>query len=207
MTDNTRKNKHSSSAILGAYMAHFAALKRFIGRFFVSNQHDVDDVVQEAFLRAYKAELNKKIDQPKSYLFRIAKNVALDQLRKNSCRPTDYLEDLDAPNVMESEWTLEDEVMAQQQLGIHCAAVASLPPKCRKVYLMRKVYAMSHKDIAKELNITVSTVETHIERGFNRCADYIEAHMQEGVLDARAMDVMAVDAGVDTKSIDKGRSL
>ena len=131
----------------------------------LSGRHDdVEDVLQEAFRLAYKAENGKEIEQPKSFLFQIAKNVALNQLRQKSRRPTDYLEDSESADVLVSEWTLEDEVIAQQKLEIHCAAVAALPPQCRKVYLMRKVYAMSYKEIAEALEITVSTVESHMEK-------------------------------------------
>jgi len=146
----------------------------------LSGRHDdVEDVLQEAFRLAYKAENGKEIEQPKSFLFQIAKNVALNQLRQKSRRPTDYLEDSESADVLVSEWTLEDEVIAQQKLEIHCAAVAALPPQCRKVYLMRKVYAMSYKEIAEALEITVSTVESHMEKGFARCHAYVEARMGE----------------------------
>ena len=102
-------------------------------------ENDVDDVVQEAFLRAYRAEGEADIRQPKSYLFRVAKHVALTQIRQKVNRPTDYIEDSDPSNILSSEWTLEDEVFAQERLGIHCMAVAALPPRRRKVYLMRKL--------------------------------------------------------------------
>ena len=179
---NTAAKKTASSAMLGVYEEHLSVLKRFVLRL-VRSQNDVDDVVQEAFLRAYNAENlanaeNKKaILQPRSYLFRVAKNVALNQLRQKSNRPTDFLEDLEANDHMASEFTLEDEVLAQERLGIHCAAVAALPPKCRKVYLMRKVYGMTYKAIADALGISVSSVETHLERGFDKCDAYVEARM------------------------------
>jgi RNA polymerase sigma factor (sigma-70 family) len=178
------------SAVFGAYETHFEALKRFISRL-VSSHHDVDDIAQEAFLRAYNAETNKEIDQPKSYLFRVAKNVALNQLRQKTRRPTDYLEDYGSPDMLHTDSTLEDEIMAQQKLEIHCAAVASLPAKCRKVYLMRKVYAMTHKEIATSLGISVSTVESHVEKGFARCNAYVERHLRDGDIGAR----MAVGKG------------
>jgi len=126
-------------------------------------------------LRAYDVEKRiKKINQPKSYLFKVAKHLALNQLRQKTRRPTDFLEDFDASDVLASNHTLEDEIIAQEKLGIHCAAVAALPSKCRKVYLMRKVYAMSYKEIATVLGITVSTVESHLEKGFERCEAYVE---------------------------------
>ena len=173
----SKSQQNTSSAVLTAYKIHVDALRRFISRFVGKN--DVEDVVQEAFMRAYNAETGKPIDQPKSYLFRIAKHVALNQLRQRSRKPTDYLEDIDAPDVLVNEWTLEDEIMAQQKLGFHCAAVASLPPKCRKVYLLRKVYGMSYKDIAATLKISDSTVEAHISKGYARCDEYVAKRMGE----------------------------
>jgi RNA polymerase sigma-70 factor (ECF subfamily) len=174
----SEKEQHkTNSAVLSAYKTHVEALRRFISRFV--GKHDVEDVVQEAFMRAYNTESGKPIEQPKSYLFRIAKHVALNQLRQRSRKPTDYLEDFDAPDVLVSEWTLEDEIMAQQKLGFHCAAVAALPPKCRKVYLLRKVYGMSYKDIAATLQISDSTVEAHISKGYARCDQYIAKRMGE----------------------------
>ncbi|MDB9951893.1 RNA polymerase sigma factor [Porticoccaceae bacterium] len=174
----SEKEQHkTNSSVLSAYKTHVEALRRFISRFV--GKHDVEDVVQEAFLRAYNAESGKPIEQPKSYLFRIAKHVALNQLRQRSRKPTDYLEDFDSPDVLVNEWTLEDEIMAQQKLGFHCAAVAALPPKCRKVYLLRKVYGMSYKDIAATLQISDSTVEAHISKGYARCDQYIAKRMGE----------------------------
>lgn len=178
MADNSKTNGKTRSGILGAYEQHADALKRFIARF-VQGSHDVDDVAQEAFLRAYSVEAQRPIEQPKSYLFRIAKNVALDQLRQRSRKPTVYLGDFESPDVLGSESTLEDELMAQQTLGIHCAAVASLPEKCRKVYLMRKVYGMRYKEIAETLDITVNTVEAHMTKAYARCEQYVEKHMND----------------------------
>lgn len=174
------------SAVLGAYEEHLAALKRFVAR--LISPQDVDDVMQEAFLRAYRAEGDKPIEQAKSYLFRVAKNVALNQLRQKTRKPTDYLEDLSVGLQLGDEFTLEDEVLAQEKLGVHCAAVAALPPKCRRVYLMRKVYGMSYKEIAQTLGVSINTVEAHMEKGFSRCAAYIEARLPptEDIAEAKA---------------------
>lgn len=175
--DKKSITKHRGSdtpSILTTYLKHLLSLRRFIARV-LNSPKDVDDVLQESFLRAYAAEKKKNIEQPKSYLFRVSKNVALSHLREKSRKPTDYLEDTDELCVLQTGSSSEDEVSAHQIVGIHCEAVASLAPKCRKVYLMRKVYGMSYKDIAKALNISVSTVETHLERGFAQCDAYISS--------------------------------
>ena len=165
-----------NSAIHDAYTRHQAALKRFISRF-LPNSYDIDDVSQETFLRAFTAEKSKEIEQPKSFLFRIAKHVALTQLTKKSRQITDYLEDFEDSEVLLTEDTVEDELMARETLGIHCEAVAGLPPQCRRVYLMRKVYGMTHKDIAGQLGIAVSTVEKHLMKGVEQCDRYVRERM------------------------------
>lgn len=67
--------------------------------------------------------------------------------------------------------------MADQTIGVHCEAVARLPPKCRRVYLMRKVHGMSHKEIAQHMGITTTTVERHITKGIRDCARYMEEQL------------------------------
>ena len=163
---------HTSSAIHEAFTRHQGALKRFISRF-LPNSYDIEDVSQETFLRAYTTEKTREIEQPKSFLFRIAKHIALTQLTQKSRQITDYLEDFDDSEVLLIEDTVEDEFLARETLGIHCEAVAGLPPQCRRVYLMRKVYGMSHKEIAGQLGIAVSTVEKHLIKGVKLCDRYV----------------------------------
>src|SRR5262245_44116674 len=81
-----------STPVYDAYVRHESSLKRFIGRFLRSS-HDVEDIAQEAFLRAYAVEQGRSIEQPKSFLFRIAKHAALSQLSRKSQQITDYIED------------------------------------------------------------------------------------------------------------------
>ena len=177
--DKDPGGRKPSSPILGAYEQHLSALKRYVMRI-LHVENDVEDVVQEAFLRAYKAEEGAAdIRQPKSYLFRVAKHVALGQIRQKVNRPTDYIEDSDPSSILTEEWTLEDEVLAQERMGIHCMAIAALPPRRRKVYLMRKVYGMAQKDIAESLGITVSTVEAHLAKAFKECHFRVKIRMAE----------------------------
>ena len=127
--------------------------------------NDIDDVSQETFLRAYNAEKKGPIHQPKAFLFRVAKNLMLSELSKKSRKLTDYIEDYEYTEVLASEQTLETNMMAQQKLGIYCEAVASLPEKCRRVVLLKKVYGLSHKEIAEKMGIKISTVEKHLTKG------------------------------------------
>ena|SRR3984885_5109605 len=160
------------TAVQDAFLENQSALKRFISRFFRSVQ-DVEDVAQETFLRAYRAESGKSIAQPKAFLFRIAKHIALNQLSRRSHQVTEYLEDLGDSDVLIGAGSLEDEVAAHQAVGLHCEAIAALTPHCRRVYMLRKVHGMSQKEIASSLGIAVSTVEKHLIKGVAECGRYI----------------------------------
>lgn len=76
---------------------------------------DVDDAAQEAFLKAYKAEKTQEIRSPKSFLFQIAKNIALQELTKKSKMITDYIEDLSDSAISWEGRTLEDQMSAEQR--------------------------------------------------------------------------------------------
>ena len=155
--------------ILQAFLQHQQALRSYISRFMVS-AHEIDDVSQEAFLRAYKAEQKTPIDQPKAFLFRVAKNMMLSEFSNKSRKMIDYVEDFEQAQQAQASASLEDEVVASQKIGLYCEAIAALPLRCRQVILMKKVYGMSHKEIARRLGVTVSAVEKQLIKGGKKCA-------------------------------------
>jgi RNA polymerase sigma-70 factor (ECF subfamily) len=154
-------------AILTEFKKSQLSLRSFISRYVISPQ-DIDDVSQETFLRAYKAEIDKDIEHPKAFLFRIAKNLMLSELSRKAHKITDYIEDHVGEEELLNTDNLESDVMAQQKLGIYCEAVASLPTQCRRVVIMKKVYGLQNKEIARRLELSVSTVEKHLTKGIRR---------------------------------------
>jgi len=173
--DPRMHNSRPLSAVSAAFLESHAFLQRFLARFF-SDRQDIEDVAQEAFLRAYIAEQKKDIEQPKAYLFRIAKNLALTKLTKKSKKITDYLEECSASVVIECGAAADCEVEAQQTLGLYCEAVAALPEKCRQVFLLRKVHGLAHKEIAEHMSLSVSSVEKYLLRGILECKTFVQEH-------------------------------
>jgi RNA polymerase sigma-70 factor (ECF subfamily) len=171
-----KKKLRRHSELSSAYLEHRTFLKRFLSRF-LSNPDDIEDVVQETFLRSYNAE-NKDTDiqSPKAFLFRVARNLALKELGKKSRRITSYIEDLGATEVIDERSSVEDQVAARERLAVFCKAAAALPIQCRRAFLLRKIYGLSQQEISRELNIAVSTVEKHLATGLMRCNAYMAAH-------------------------------
>jgi RNA polymerase sigma-70 factor (ECF subfamily) len=168
-----RSNQHFESVVTPAFIKNQSFLKRFLTRFLSSSQ-DIEDVVQESYLKALGAEKKHEISSPKAFLFRIARNEALKELQKKSRRITDYLDELDIPEAATSETFVEDSNIAKQRFGLFCQSTVDMPPRCRKAFLMCKVYGFSYKEIASHLGISVSGVEKHIARGLEICNAYVD---------------------------------
>jgi len=182
------RNRRPLSAVSAAFLVNHDFLKRFLARYF-SDSQDIEDVAQEAYLRAYVAEQQKEIEQPKAYLFRIARNLALTQLTAKSKKITDYLEECGASVVIECGAGADSEVEAQESLGLYCEAVAALPEKCRQVFLLRKVHGLAHKEIAQRMSLSVSSVEKYLLRGILECKAFVQE--QEGRVPNREASMVA----------------
>ena len=172
-------------------------MRRFIRRFLYKAE-DIDEIAQETFLRAYKTTQGRDIDSPKAYLFQVARSLAYKELSRKTRKLTDYLEDALEDDVAQGD-SLEDEVVAQQKVSIFLEGVAELPPKCRRVFLMRKVQAMSYKEIAAELSISVSSVEKHLAIGVERCRQYVALRESDADTEAQGVAAPPLKLGASVK--------
>lgn len=160
--------------VTAAFLECNSFLKRFLSGF-LRVQQDIEDVAQEAYLRAYVAEQRAAIEQPKSFLFQVAKNLALTRLSKKSRQITDYIEDASAAVVIETAAGSDEELEAQECLGLYCEAVAALSEKCRQVFLLRKVHGLTHQEISERMNLSISSVEKYLRQGILDC----HAHLKD----------------------------
>jgi RNA polymerase sigma factor (sigma-70 family) len=160
------------STVTAAFLECNSFLKKFLSGF-LRVQQDIEDVAQEAYLRAYIAEQRESIEQPRSFLFRVAKNLALTRLAKKSRQITDYIEDAGATVVVETAAGIDEELEAQDCLGLYCEAIASLPEKCRQVFLLRKVHGLTHQEISQRMNLSISSAEKYLRQGILACEAYV----------------------------------
>jgi RNA polymerase sigma-70 factor (ECF subfamily) len=168
----------SDTGILHAFNRYKSALKYFVSSYLVNSQ-DVEDVCQETFLRTYKSSLENDVLKPKSFMFRVAKNLIISDFRKASVQLNDYIDDIDLVDPQIELDNIENNALAQEKLGIMCEAIAALPNKCRQVVVMRKVYGLATKDIAKRMNISPITVSNYITKGMCAYNDALQKYNQE----------------------------
>jgi DNA-directed RNA polymerase specialized sigma24 family protein len=82
---------------LNQVFQHRAALHRYLGKL-TSGAEDIEDLVQETYVRIYALPDYLQVDSPKALLFRIAHNLAVERARRHKTQATDAMADLEATN-------------------------------------------------------------------------------------------------------------
>lgn len=164
---------HHESVIYKFFRENEALLKKFLRRY-VSNFHDIEDICQETILRALEAEKSRDIRAPRAFLFGISKNIVRKRLDKESASLIDFINDLSPIDSLTEEFAVEESIDSHNMLLIFTEAVSRLPKQCQRVFILKKVYGYSHKEISKKLGISISTVEKHVATGLTRCDAYLD---------------------------------
>lgn len=137
--------------------------------------HDTDDLVQESYVRLLRARLSGKVANAKSYLFATAMNAALDLVRRNRVVPFEPVGDFERLSVLVEGADAFEAVSRQEEIQILREAIQALPTRCRQVFTLRKLYGLSHREIAAQLAISEKTVEEQINRATRRCAAFLRS--------------------------------
>lgn len=138
------------------------------------SERDIDDIVQESYMRVLRAQENAPIESPKAFLFATARNLALGHIRHRHVARTDSLAEIDEVGVLDDGVDPSDAAVHRQELEILTHAIQSLPTRCRQVITLRKIYGLSQKEVAAELGISEHTVEAQGTIGLRKLAQYFE---------------------------------
>jgi RNA polymerase sigma-70 factor (ECF subfamily) len=179
----TREELAQYEAIVQRYARHvYNIAYRMAG-----NEADARDLVQEAFLRVYRALRRVEPDAPlERWLYRIVSNLHIDLLRK---RPRMRVESLDAPvetargEVSREIADLEsspEAILDREQLDAAIQrALGTLPQELRLVVVLSDIEGLAYEEIATMLRIPLGTVKSRLHRARQtlqqRLRPYVEA--------------------------------
>ena len=163
-----RGDKQAFGLLVSKYQRKLA---RLVSRL-IWNSSDVEDVVQESFIRAYRALPNFRNDSAfYTWLYRIGVNSAKDWLVNNRARisATSTIDIEDVENFELGEHhrdndTPEEVLMSKQIAATVNAAVADLPEDMRMAVSLREIDGLSYEEIAEAMNTPVGTVRSRIFR-------------------------------------------
>ncbi|MEM8485926.1 MAG: sigma-70 family RNA polymerase sigma factor [Bacteroidota bacterium] len=137
----------------------------------VRKQGEIDDLVQESFIKAFSALGSYSVDYAFStWLYKIATNHAIDYLRKKKLqtysidKPKETSDGALEFELPDATYRPDRHIVADQRKKLIQEAIDSLPPKYNRVIVMRHQQEKSYEEIAKELDLPLGTVKAHIFR-------------------------------------------
>ena len=135
---------------------------------------DVDDVVQEAFVRVLQARETQPIEAPKAFLFATARNLALGRVRHEKVAGDFALAEAELSGIYVESADVAHEVARAQELELLTQAIQSLPTRCRQIITLRRIYGLAQKEVAAQLGISEHTVEAQGTIGLRKLTEYFE---------------------------------
>jgi len=156
----------------GVFRRYYTPLGRTVNRM-VNDPQATDDILQDVFLKIWHNRQSLSFTYSiKSYLYRAAINAALNYLEKS--KRTVGLEDGEfaEPTAEGAEDALHlREVESRVQ-----AAIDTLPPACKTIFVLSRYEEMSYKEIAESMQISVKTVENQMGKALRQLKQHLSAY-------------------------------
>lgn len=155
---------------LRLFLTQRAELIRYVNRI-AADSDDVEDIVQEAWLRFNAAACGQEILEPRGFLFRIARNLAMDRHRRRGFERKLFADDGagSVEQISSSEPSAQARVEAIDELAAIRAAIARLPERTRRAFVMHRVEGLKLVEIAQRLGISKSLAQQLVIDGLERC--------------------------------------
>jgi len=166
-----------SAGLLTTFLSNQGLIAKVLRQYRIDSV-DMEDMIQETFVRALEAEKRTTIEQPKNFLAGIARNVARRELELRARYTNELVDEFDPNHHYSDNDVVEGAAATRQQMHSYWGAIQTLPPQCQKVFVLKHVYGASHKEIARKLDIAISTVEKHVALGLRRCREKMLAEQQ-----------------------------
>jgi RNA polymerase sigma-70 factor (ECF subfamily) len=152
----------------GLFQAHGRELELYLTRQ-VRCPATAADLLQETFVRLAQQPLEAGGRNARSYLYRVARNLAIDHFRQEARRRTDATPSERIASIEDEAPGAERALEARQRLARLQDALAALPPRTREIFRLSRVENLTYLEIAARLGISESSVQKHLARAL-QCA-------------------------------------
>lgn len=161
------ESRQALLAFVGTHiLPHEADLRHWLLRLGVK-AHELDDIIQDVYCRLLRMERFDHIEDPRAYLFRSARNVLLEQVRRSKVVSIMTVQNLDELGVADQGPNPESAASSRAELTQVLGLISGLPERCRQVFELRKVHGLSQAETAKALRISENIVEKETARGLS----------------------------------------
>lgn len=124
-------NSDKKLAVFSVFVDCKSSLRNMVSKY-LFHKSDVEDVLQETFIRTFAADQKDTIEYPKLYMFKTAKNLVQRENTKLTAKLTDYLDDDAIQSVPSQDIHPVETISAERQSELLLEALDSLPEQCQK---------------------------------------------------------------------------
>lgn len=140
---------------------------------------DVDDVVQESFLRIWRTATLQPIASAKAFLYTAARRLAIDRLRRNKRSPIVAVTDVERLSVPDGRADAAAATQRAEAVALLVEAVEALPSRCREIFILRRLQGVPQREIAARLGLSEQTVQVQAARGMRKCGEFVRRRLGE----------------------------
>ncbi len=151
-------------------LPHESDVRKWIRRF-GANGVDEDDVIQEAYCRLATLRDSESVRSARAYFFTVARNIILEQLRRDRIVHIDSVAEIDRLNIVDEGPSPERNFSGREELTRVRLLIEELPQRCRTIFTMRKVQGLSQREISRRMGVTENVVEKEVVKGLRVILD------------------------------------
>ncbi len=139
-----------------------------------------EDIVQEVFLKVWnQREKLLHVSHFSGFLFEVAQNSAIDQLRKLS-RESAFLSSIQMGQLQQWRETPEHNLTSKELKELLQQALDQLPARQKEVFILHQQEGFKHDEIAAQLGLSLSTVQNHMFRALENLRKQLAGRFPEG---------------------------
>lgn len=151
------------------YSEHGEALRSFLRGRMGAVEHEVEDIVQDVFVRLARVDdLYEKVStenrNSRAFMFTMANHILIDQLRQKAVRCKYKESEMALAQNERMQATPEVIAEGRQQLEVIEEAIMNLPSLWREAFVLNRFKYMSYKEVARMMGVSSRTVEKYIAR-------------------------------------------
>ncbi|MGA3239355.1 MAG: sigma-70 family RNA polymerase sigma factor [Bryobacteraceae bacterium] len=146
-----------------------------LARWLTRNQDVADDLVQEAYLRAFRFFDGFHGGDGRAWLLAVVRNTCLTWLRRNKSGGSSVEFNEEAHALAGGQENIEQRLVKNAKIDALRKCVESLPVEYREIVVMRELEEMSYREISEAAGVPIGTVMSRLSRGRMRLLDCMEA--------------------------------
>lgn len=163
-----------ASGLLASFQEHYDDLLQFLTRRMSDRQRAVD-VAQETYLKLVKIEAQAvPVLHARSFIFRVAGNLAIDALRREQRLAANHEGSDDAGEVPCPAPAPEAVLLASERLQMLDEALLQLSSNARQALLLNRIEGLTQAQIAQRLGVSESMVAKYIGQALRHCRDWLK---------------------------------